>query len=295
MEDQDFAGPEAWGATIAGLINEMNSAVSGLERRKLEAQIKDAEEGRRNAMNIARLQSQTSRYGTDKQFEATMAGLKQRAHEFEQTHALELKKFGLNYAQVATEYLSTPDRYFQAGDFMNMAGRVFANQPGVAPLGATGTPTPKNEPDFAVLANGGNPLNPGSAPGPTQTGTAPRPAAAPGPTAAAAGASAAPASAPVSAQGSGAGTDERVKAMTAVLKATPPSGVQGLNDTDYSVLQAIKHIAELPQRPGVLANMRPGQQKMLTSGLSRLGYYAPDWWEDQKRTLPGQGNVRAAG
>lgn len=279
--------PEEWEASL-GALQELYVQSSGLEQKKLEAQIRDAEEGRKNSMAIARLQSETSRYGVDAQRQTALAQLKQRAREFEQTHALELRKFGLSYAQTATEYLATPDRYFAAADFLNMASRQFAGQPGVAPYGQGMTPTPKTEQDFAALASGANPLQGGrpaaSSPQSVQSNLAN------------AGASSA-ATAAIAPQGSqqSAGSDARVKAMKAVLDAAPPSGVQGLNDTDFAVLQSIKSIASMPQRPGTFESLRPGQQGILKSGLGRLGYYAPDIFAQYERNRPGQNNPRMAG
>lgn len=272
---------EAWDRYVGDLQSALQAS-SGLQRMQIEAQIDDAKQGRANAMKIAQLQAETSRYGIDAQRATAMAQLKENARQFEMTHALDLKKFGLAYADTATDYLSSPDRYFQAADFMNMASRYAAGQPGVAPYGATGTPTPKTQADFAVLAEG-----PGGG-----TADAQRSNAAQAGGAAPAGSGGATVMSAAAA--GGAGGDARVKALKAMIDAVPPSGVEGLDGNDFAVMQAAKALYSTNLRPGTLENLRPGQLGILQSAGARLGYDPKEWLANQRRSGVGQGSARVA-
>lgn len=258
MDDATLA---AWNEQIA-ILSAALAASSGLNRMQIEAQIEDAKKGRDNQMKIAQLQAETSRYGTDAQTAATLATLKQRAHEFELTHALDVQKVGLQRAQTATDYLSTPDRFIQAADYLNMSSRVLAGQGGPSPYGSTGTPTPKTEGDFAVLEQGGIPGASGGA--------------------AAAGAAA-----------GGTGGDARQKALAAIHKAYTPSNGLGMNENDLAVLDSTAAILKLGLAPGQYEAMRPGQQAIFGSAAKRLGYDPKDWLADRAASLPGQGSARA--
>jgi hypothetical protein len=281
----DTASPEDWDAQIA-TIQAMMQASSGWEQKKLQAQMEDAEKGRANAYKIAQLSASTSRYGTDAAKETAMAQLKQRAHEFEQTHALDI-------AKTATEYLSTPDRFFQASDFLSMTNRAAQGQ-GPAPYGANGSPTPKTMADWNTLYTGGG--SPAGSPAPVPSGGKTSIYSGGG-----GGGSAAPA-AVTDGGGSGGGggataqqqNDPRMGAVQAVFKAMPPSEGGGMDDTDYAALTAAKAIYESPLRPGTLERMRPGQQAMLASAGKRLGYHVPDWQAQYNRNKPGQKSVRLA-
>lgn len=276
-----------WDAYLQQL-QESLQASAGWARTQLESQVRDAQEARQNAWKIAELSAQTSRYGVDKNTEVALAQLTQRQREFDQNHGLEMQRFGLekekfgedtrrfglqfgleqqkhnlNYAGQAAQYLSTPDRYFQAADFMNMGSRYLAGQPGAAPYGSTGSPTPKTEQDFAILQQGGNPSAGGG--GAAQ--------------AAAAG---------------GSGGDQRVKALTGLLKAMPPSETDGLDPNDYAVLNAAKALYSTNLRPGTLESMRPGQRAIFKSAGQRLGYDVNDWEANYRRSAPGMGRASAA-
>lgn len=289
--DDEYASPEQWGATVAGLIDQAMNASSALERRKLEAQIRDADEGRKNAMKIAQLSASTSRYGVDAQAKAQAAALKQRAREFEQTHALELKKFGLSYAQTATEFLSSPDRFAQSTDFFDMAGRVMGRVPGPAPYGSNTDFVPKTQQDFAVLA-GGAPEGLGAAtPGSTAAAQSQPSPSAP------VQAAVASASSPAAASG-GAATaqaDPRQKLLKNLFDVSPPSRGAGQDQNDFAVMKAADAIMSMPLPPGAYERMRPDQQKILGSYIRRSGRSLPDWLSQQQRNAPGQGSVRAAG
>lgn len=134
-------------------ITEAYAASAGFEREKLASQIKDARLARNNAMEIAKLQAKTSRYGTDQQTAVQLAQLEQNQRQFEANHGLELARFGLDYAKAETDYLSTPDRFAQGMDFRQAAGRALQ---GLAPqpYGTDTAFTPKTADDFAVLAGG---------------------------------------------------------------------------------------------------------------------------------------------
>lgn len=276
--------PEQWGEYLGGYLRPALEASAGTERRKLEAQVRDAEEGRKNSMAIARLQSETSRYGVDAQTATSMATLKQRAHEFEQTHALELKKFGLSYAQTATEYLSTPDRFAQSIDFFDMAGRVMQRQGGPAPYGSNTDFVPKTQQDFAVLA-GGAPEGQGSAtPGSTAAALSAPPSSSPsnGPAAAAPGA-----------QGAAA-VDPRTKVMKTMIDAIPPSRGAGMDANDFAVMKAAEALYSTNLPPGAIEKMRPGQQGILSSFVKRSGRDWNDYLADVKSYGVGQGSARRA-
>lgn len=310
-----------------GQIQQALAASSGWETKKLQAELENAEKGRQNAYAIAKLQAETSRYGVDAQRATAMAQLKENARQFDATHALEMQKLGLNYAQTATEYLSTPDRFFQAADFIGMAGRALGRtsdgSQGPTPYTAQGTPTPKTEGDFAALAGytmptpnggGGQKVTPSASPYPASgagagAGAAPSGVpnvttdAAPGavmPTASGAengmAAAGVPGAASVyqAAAGPGAGQDNRAKALKALIDAVPPSGVAGLDNNDFAVLQAAKALYSTNLTPGTLERMRPGQQAIFASAGKRLGYDVNDWKADYDASKPWQRSVRAA-
>ena len=261
-------------------------ASSGFEREKLAAQIKDAAAARNNAYKIAKLQASTSRYGVDVQSRDEMAKLKENARQFDANHELDMarfglekQKFGLSYAEGLTNYLQTPDRYFEAGTFMDQAGRAARGEP-VGNYGSLGQPTPKTTADFSVLAGYPNP----------------NAAATDQPSAAAAAANGAYGG--MYQNGANGGgttgktTDPRVQAMTAVIRNLPPSNELGLSDRDYAVLQAVQHIASTPGDlpAGTLQQWDPSSRGVLTSGLKRLGYDSDSWWDRYKRMQPGQGD-----
>lgn len=268
---------QAWVKSYDQYIGTLTQAwqqSSGLQRKQIESQIADAKKGRDVQMKIAQLQAKTSRYGTDQQTETELARLKENARQFDATHGLEMQKLGLTRAQTATDYLSTPDRYVQAADFLNLSGRVLAGQEGSAP-GSGATPQAKTMADFDALTAGGNPgrqVDPVAAAAGYTNGGA-------GPTAA-----------------TGTGADARVKALRGIIDAAPPSDEPGLDNNAYHVLNAAKAIYSMNLTPQQQASLRSDDQslKVFNSAGSRLGENPDAWWQRQQATLPGQRSVRAA-
>lgn len=252
-------------------LERMWSASEGLQRRQFEAQIKDAQQARANEIRIAQLNAETSRYGTDARRQTEVEQLQENRRQFDLSHGVEMERLGidrqrlgLDRAKVATDYLSTPDRFIQAGDFLNLSGRVLAGQQGPAPYGTTGDPQMKTMGDFAVLEAGGNPgrqVNPAQA--------------------AAVG---------------GSGADARIKAINGILQAVPPSSGDGLDSNDFAVLSAARAIMSTnltPQQQASISSSKQYQQ-MLGSAGRRLGHNPDEWWSQQQRSRPGQGSTRLA-
>lgn len=248
------------------------AAATGLERRQIEAKIEDMQKGREVQMQIARLQAQTSKYGVDAQSKIALDRLKEEARQYDQTHALDLMRFGLDVqklgvqrAQTATDYLSTADRYVQASDFLNLSGQVLANQPG-SNAGSGAVPQAKTMADYAALEGGAR-----VAPGRQVDASA--------------GAG----------LGSSSGADARVKALRAVIDASPPSPDQGLDPNAYHVLNAARAIYSMDLNPMQQAQIRGNKQygQILASAGRRLGYNPADWDERQAKNLPGQQPVGA--
>lgn len=271
------------------------AAGQGMEwqRQQLQAQMKDAEKARQNAIQLERMRDETSRYGVDQQRATAMAQLTENARQYDHNHELELQRFGLetkkvglDYAGKATEYLSTPDRFFQAGNYLDMASRVFAGQPGAAPYGSTGSPTPKTEQDFAILAGGGVPSAGRGSAGMPSVGAGTN-----GPL----GQTAEGRSVGGESQPS-AGTDERVRVVAALTKALPPSAGDGLDPTDFAVLGAVNQLYKRNLRPGEYQTIasNPDYLGITRSGGARLGYNPDAWQAQQVKNLPGQQSVRAA-
>lgn len=264
--DQDVQRWDQYLSQVQALL----VASSGYQRMALERQYEDAKKGRQNALRIAQLQAETSRYGVDRNREVELARLKENARQFDQNHGLEQQKLGLDYAKTATEYLATPDRHFRAANYINMGSRVLAGQPGVAPYG--GTPTPKTDQDFAILTRGGNPY--ASTPPAAGYPDSPMAAAASG----------------------GAGADARIKMLKTLADAAPPSSGSGYDANDFAALrvaQAIYGMNLTPKQQATLA-ADPALQAMHQDAGRNLGYDVDSWEARQKRSLPGQGSVRAA-
>lgn len=284
---------------------------SGIQKRQIEAQIEDAKRGREVQMEIADLQAKTSRYGVDEQSKTAMRSLQEEARQYDLTHGVEMEKLGIEHqrfgleqakfgedtrrfdlnfgedtrrynqdfglkqqdlglrrAQTATDYLSAgADRYSQASDFLNLSGRVLAGQPGVG-TGSGMAPQPKTMADFDALQGGGIPGRQINTPQ------------------AAAGAAA----------GGGAGSDDRIKAIKALVQAAPPSDEPGMDHNGYQVLQAAKAIYSMNLTPAQQASINGNKQykAMLGSAGSRLGQNPDAWWQQQRRGLPGMGSARAA-
>lgn len=245
-----------WDRYIATIKQAMAEA-AGWEREKKRLELEDAIKGRENAMAIAQLQAETSRYGTDVQAQTSMAQLLENARQFDANHGLDVIKTGV-------EYLSTPDRAFMYGDFQDAMSRAGEGL-GPRPYGATGTPHMKTWEDFAALSGFD------SLPA-VQNGQSAQMTASQG-----GGGAGSP----------GQGSDLRVKAAMGILKAIPPSDGMGHDDDDFAALNAIQNVFSA-SKPGSYERLRPGQQKMFAAGLSRLGYYAPDALKQMRRNAPGQ-------
>lgn len=251
-----------WDA-YAKAVGDAYTASSGFEREKLARQYEEAQKGRDQAAQLANLTAQTSRYGADLQRQSQIDQLKQSQRQFDATHALDVQRLGLDRAKTATDYLSTPDRYAQASRYLNLSSRVLAGQPGVGSYDPS-VARPKTEADFAVLQAGGNPdrqVDPSQA-----------------------------------AAGGGSGADARVRAIQGLLKASPPSTGAGLDNNDYAVLQATKHIMSLNLTPQQQAqiNASPEYKAMLGSEARSQGQNPDEWWQSQQRSLPGQRSARLA-
>jgi hypothetical protein len=292
------------------------------------------------SIKVAQIGAQTQRYGIDVGRQNILDQLKENARQFDANHALDMERFGLDkqkhaetirefdvntgleqekiglqraglnldFAKTATDYLSSPDRYFQAGDYLNMASRAM-NGLGNQPYGTWGTsgdtqvaPTPKTQADFAALA-GYDLSGTSGAPAagtPAAAAPAPAPAAAP-----AADGTPAPAAAPAATPGAAmpqvpgavpanaTANDPRLKALQAMFNAVPPSGDYGLNDDDWAVLNAAKSLMAA-RRPGTWERMRPGQQALTVSAGRRLGADPNDVIANLQSANLGQGSVRAA-
>lgn len=240
----------------------------------LKAQYDDAAKARDNALKLERLRDETSRYGVDAQRQTAMAQLEENARQFDATHGLELQKLGVDTARVATDYLSTPDRYFQAGNYLDFVGRALGKTTpysmGAAPYGVNGQPTPKTWNDFAALSAYTTPNGAASAAQPTGGGGG---GGAPAPTD---------------------GSDPRAKVLQTMVKALPPSAEDGLNDTDAAVLRAAQALYSTRLTPQAYQSLKsdPDLLGMTKSAGARLGYNPDAWLAQQNRNLPGMGSVR---
>jgi len=311
---------DQWDRYIA-VVTKAMAASSGFQRMQFEAQIKDAEKARQNAMKIAQLQAETSRYGVDVGRENLLAQLTENARQFDQNHVLDMQKFGLSqqqfeqgkyefganlgqrqhefgvtagqnqqninlgFAKTATDYLSTPDRYFQAGDYIDMGKRALQGL-GPQPYGATGTPRPKTTDEFAVLSGYTQPGERAYAGGTPSYGEAPGAYAGQGATGRGSDMPSNATNEPI--------PDPRLKAVRGVFEALPPSGEAGLDGNDWAALQAAKAIYSSNLKPGTLQRMRPGQLAMNRSAGTRFGISVPDWEQDVASYGVGQQSVRAA-
>lgn len=263
-----------WVAAYDANINRLTQVwqqSSGIQRQQIEAQIEDMKRGRDNAMEIAKLQNDTQRYGYDQQRQNQIEQLKENQRQFDATHALELQRYGLDVeklglsrAQTATDYLSTTDRFAQAADFLNLSGRVMAGQAGVG-AGSGIAPQMKTMSDYETLEAGGTPGR--------------------------------QASAMQVAGGPGAGADARIKALKTVMDANPPSGGLGYDDNDHAVLNVARAIYGLNLTPQQQAsiNASPDNKAILGSEIRRLGGSPDEWWAKQRRGLPSQQSARLAG
>jgi hypothetical protein len=238
---------------------------SGFARMVALRQLDDAVKGREVQREIADIQARSSRYGVDVTSRDRLRALKEDARQFDLKHGLEMERLGLQRAETATNFLATPDRYAQAGNFLALSGRVAANQPGGGTYGSAVAPRPNTMGDYAVLEGGGNPYaNRGDA------------------TAAAGGA--------------GAGADARQKALKAIVSGYQPSQGVGLDQNDYAVLgasQAIMNMNLNPQQQATIGSNKE-YQSILGSNMKNLGQDPNAWWQKQQQSLPGQGSAKLA-
>lgn len=224
---------------------------SGLQRKQIEAQIEDLKAQRQQRVDDLRERQ--------RQFDLT--------HQLDQQRlGLETQRVGLDRARTATDYLATPDRWAQAGNYLALSGRVLAGQPGAGTYGSAVKPTPNTMSDFAVLASGGNPSS--------GRGSAADAAGAAG----------------------GSGGDARQKALKAVLGGYTPSNGVGLDENDFAVLNASRAIMNMNLTPQQQAsiNSNPEYKAILGSNMRNLGQNPDAWFASQRQTLPGQQSARLA-
>ncbi len=237
-----------------------------LRRRQIEAQIEDAKQGRDNALELGRLQAETSRYGVDVASRDRMVQLRQEQGQFDARH-------GLDVAKAYTEYARTPDMRWSSADFDEAIGQVGRGTPPqslASRVNAGDRPQAKTWQQFSVLANYG----PGGGGGTTGATTDPMPGG--------------------SGSGSGGG-DLRVKAADAIMKALPPSPEVGHNANNYAALDAIERLYFSADTPlGAVQQLGPARRKIAEAGLARKGYDPALVNEDYMRRQPGQGSVRSA-
>lgn len=250
-------------------------------RDQLEAQMQDAQKARDNAYKIAQLQSETTRYGYDQQRQTAIDQLKENQRQYDSTHALDLKKYGLEVAKAYTQYASTPDQVFALNDFKSALNRTGQGQAAQNVLTSeAGTPHAKTWQDFAALS-GYDDLSSVSS-GTTSSGS--------GGTTYSASSTGGGADSGGNATTS---TDQRQTAINAVTKAMPASDTEGHDEQDWAALNAIKSLY-FARKPGTVAALGAQRQKTALAGLSRLGYDSAQVQEDYDRSLPGQQSVRAA-
>lgn len=243
---------------------------AGDQREILRMQLDDAERGRQNAYRIAQLQDEGSRYGIDQRRQTELEQLSEQQRQFDANHGLEMQRFGLDVARAYTDYARTPDMRWSANDF-DTAVRNIGLGGGPVPIAGQARPTPKSWEDFAALSGFNTPaVQAGQkmAPSPSGPGMA-------------------------SAAGAGTASDPRLTAATGILKALPPSGTPGHDDNDWAALEAIRSLY-LSGRPGEVERLGRPRQKIAEAGLARLGYDPALVVEERRRSLPGQGSVRAA-
>lgn len=307
---QDVARWEQYMATIQQAMQ----ASAGFERVKLQEQYKDAEKGRQNAMAIARLQSDTSRYGYDQQRQSQIDDLKERGRQFDANHALAQQEFGLKREQFTedtrrfglehglkrdqfglevadayTRYSQTPDMMFARNDLMHGLGQVGLGGAPQNVMSGDARPQAKGWEDFAALS--GYKVSPSQANPLSSPGGAMMPAPIEGRVVSAS-------STPMPSGGmgtgqAGSGTDPRVTAAAGIMRALPPSETPGTDGQDWSALRAIEslYMSRKPRQVEALGDQR---RKTAQAGLARLGYDPRQVEEDRQRSLPGQRSVRAA-
>jgi hypothetical protein len=277
----EFFSPQDYEVEIAAgeaTLREMAGEENAYRRRALEAQMESARAARENAMKIAQLQSETSRYGIDAQRATAMAQLKENARQFDASHGLEI-------AKAYTAFSSTPDMMFARNDFLSAMGRVGQSGGLPAPISSQGSPQAKTWQDFAAIASYNGSQVPGaSAPSAARESQA-QPAAASGSSPAASGGGSAAAS--TGAAGASSGTDPRVTAANAVMKAIPPSETPGTDGQDWAALEAIRNLFTAA-KPGSIERLGAPRTKIAMAGLARMGYDPETVLEEYKRAAPGQ-------
>lgn len=276
--DAEYAAE--WDRKVAQIQAALTQS-AGFERIKLERQLEDAEQGRKNAWRIAQLSAETSRYGTDVNRETELARLKETARQFDANHGLDQQKLGLNVAEAYTRYASTPDQMFMLRDFEEGLARTGAGQ-NVQPYASGGNvPQAKTWEDFAALS--GYEQMPAVRMG---MAGARAPGAAPNMTGATT-------DAPPGPSGEAAAPDPRIKAARAIMEAVPPSDDDGMDDNDWAGMTALQSLYRARRQPGFLQRLRPGQQAAFGGMLARGGLYAPDALADIQRSGIGQKSPRA--
>lgn len=270
-DEQANQAVEAYDRYIATLTRAWQES-SGLQRTQIEAQIEDAKKARANAMEIARIQSGDSRYGTDTQRRTRLDELQQNQRQFDATHALDMQRYGLDVANSYVKYASTPDMRWSANDFDTAVARTgvggFPQQ-----ARAQAPAQPKTWESWAALSGYNTPVvNAGAGGGSGGGGGA------------------------GSAGGAGAGggsKDLRMNAAQAVMKAMPPSDGIGHDAQDWAALDAVKNLY-FSGRPGEVERLGAPRRKIAQAGLARLGYDPALVESDRQRALPGQASVRRA-
>lgn len=282
-----YVTPEQWAQQIA-TIQAALAASSGFERLKLQSQLDDAKAARANALKIAQLQADNSRYGYDLSRQTALDQLQENARQFDARHALDVRNADLSEAQLIAQQRSQPNRLFQTMDLEQALGRIrngfrattMPMTTGIAAIDGLSTDYTANP----YLANpylkdsgaggGGGSVTP-TASAPVTTNAAP------------ASGGAAPTSA---------GADPRLSAANAVLKALPPSATEGLDPTGVAALNAVYHLYAAPLQPGTLQSLSPTQKAGLQSGAERLQQYTgksyDDLMADYYKSAPGMGSVR---
>lgn len=292
---QDLAARDAYIQKIVDAINDAAEHGNDFEREKLQAQLDDAKKGRDNAYKIAKLNNDTQRYGYDQQRQTEIDKLKEDQRQYDSTHALDLKKYGLEVAKAYTQYASTPDQVFALNDFKSALGNVGQGQAAQNVITSeAGTPHAKTWQDFAALS-GYNADDSGSGSTSTSGGTSST-----GTTYSTSGGGSDSGGSGYSTSDTSSGdsgtvtaTDGRQTAINAVTKAMPASDGEGHDEQDYAALAAIKALY-FARKPGTVAALGQQRQKTALAGLSRLGYDSAQVNEDYQRSLPGQSSVRAA-
>ena len=255
--EDPYAEVRWWNMHTANINGQAMKEQNAFNKLQLQNQREDAEKALKNAMQIAQLTAETSRYGTDVASRDRLAALEVNQEQFRANHALDQQKFGLDVAKTYTQFASTYDDLFALQDLKGAIGSIGAGQ-GVAPLGSQGQPHAKNWNDFYALTGYGSPM---------------------------AGAGAA--------QGGGStGTDPRVTAANAVMKALPPSQTAGNDPQDWNAINAITSLY-FGAKPGEVEKLGQERQKAAQGGLARAGFNPRLVDEERKRSLPGQGSVRA--